>query len=254
MEKNNKGLIMTIIIFGIVILGLSGYLVYDKLFVEKDGTKSNTTTDNTSTNNCVDNNVATIKKDNDIFYLNDFSFEIQNYELDRKNTTAKIYVGLDYLTFNALYNNEMDGDTPYYKDYSTKITITEKKKVTLSFNHSVDRIAKFYNYLTKEDYIIIYENTDINGGGEAYNIYLYNSKFEEIIKFENVYSDLLIGFSYNPENNATYRLENIFEDMYVGFYTMNGCNLVKHIAKLDNGKLIDEKKIESVFKYWGQSC
>lgn len=81
MEKKNTGLIVLVIILSLLVVGLSGFIVYDKVLsnneVENNDNNINDTTNNNEVNNNTDtNNNNDIVNDNDL--LNQYKDKITN--------------------------------------------------------------------------------------------------------------------------------------------------------------------------------
>lgn len=113
-KKNSKGLIVLVIILIICILGLGGYIVYDKL-----STKPTQTTDNTKSS-------TTKPLDND----NDYD-KIDSYDITLNNNKHKIYY--KYKIVNSNDNNYEDIDLAkengeyIYNELHTEIYLDNNK-------------------------------------------------------------------------------------------------------------------------------
>ena len=103
-NKNNTGLVVLVTILSLLVLGLGGYLVYDK-FLDKNNTENNQTNDNnvgdniTNRDNNQENNttyklgdVVTLSKIHYTFYDKDLSEQYSKwYVLEEKDGYVKLY-------------------------------------------------------------------------------------------------------------------------------------------------------------------
>ena len=60
MEKKNTGLIVLVVILSLLVVGLGGYIVYDKVLSKEDSNINNDVKDNDNIQNNTDNNVSKI--------------------------------------------------------------------------------------------------------------------------------------------------------------------------------------------------
>lgn len=88
-KKSNKVLIILVIIFGVIILGLSGFIVYDKL-IKRENNKPTTEKDNNS-NKSKDNNAEKKEEDNKTEEIKKYSYI--NYKILDEERGMSLYVG-----------------------------------------------------------------------------------------------------------------------------------------------------------------
>lgn len=119
MEKNNKGLIILVIILIIMVLSLGGYIVYDKLIDNKNDVVDKT--DNKVDNNEDDNKVVQDTKEESI--LGDYfgtkiinidqthiTTEVSMRLIDENNAMLKVFIPeVDVSTYLGTYTKMEDG-------------------------------------------------------------------------------------------------------------------------------------------------
>lgn len=107
-KKSNKGLIITIIILVLLLIGVSGYLVYDK-FLSNDGKVDSSEKSEKKENNSGNKVVSKEEQDKILKVIND----INNYNLARyDNLNPSEIHNQDKLAFMSfvVYNNQLNGE------------------------------------------------------------------------------------------------------------------------------------------------
>lgn len=148
-QKSNKGLIVVIIILIIMVLGLCGYIVYDK-YITKEEPKTNeiTTTDTIKTDTTeVNNTTNTIDKEQvlrEITKVYEEAFdEFSKGTLDDENKDLEYYKNKygNHFTVDGAYRVfQMQNDT-CSGILSTIFNITDQGKRTLTLMYANDTIA-----------------------------------------------------------------------------------------------------------------
>ena len=133
-KKNNKVLVWVIVILIVLVLGLVGYIVYDKiLFTNKDLTDENSTS--TTTTHKVNDNINEtniLRRDNFVYNLNN-----KNYHI------SYIYKKMDNTEFKLWKENSKDRDikncAEVYNMVYLEILLNEEKL-------DIEKIPLVYNY------------------------------------------------------------------------------------------------------------
>lgn len=201
-EKSNKGLVILIVIFSLMVLGLGGWMVYDKVFnkdepkpVEGDNTKDNNDsgekheeTDNDEseenddngnqeTSNEQINNQGTDNANNIIV--------LEGYPL--KSDVSSVGFVSDLLTENDFKKNfknlkrEKDGikfvyNCTEFDKECTWIEVTINDVITIDSGYDEDYKMLEELYKINNFYIIVDYNYSESGGGAIYTIYDNNGK------------------------------------------------------------------------------
>lgn len=192
-EKNKKGLICLIIILIVLVLGLVGFVVYDKTFAKdiNNNTTKTTTTKKEETNSVVEffgslpqENDSSVLWEGDIYNLTreyiDFNTNFKNIE--------KTENGFN-LSYSCVLYDENNSDESIDKCTKFKIDIAEKDN---------NIFADFYYGLMlifTDSYIIAYE------GGYAGNLRIFDKSGKEVFK-EYIGTDFIIKTdedTYNTE-------------------------------------------------------
>jgi len=218
-EKNNKGLIWLIIILIVLVLGLIGFIVYDKAFV-KD----------------INNNTTTIPIENDtnedfINYppKNDdsiLSFDLNELSSNNKVDLTKNFKNIKLMKENLEYTiscteyNEGSIEEFGYGCNSFEIIINNVKlkdyisEGAYEFKHIIIKedylILQTYSNVSKCGYIKIYKNGEpiytINNTTAEIN--LTGSSFDSIMKFNN---NKLYYFIQLKETDKSYNVLKVID-------------------------------------------
>ena len=177
MEKKNKVLIFVIVILCVLVLGLGGYIAFDKLAGNKQANNNTTTTtqEGTTTTATVDNEEKTKKIDLQDYCINNTDCKKDLGEIEINN--KKLKLSIDVTKFNV------EGMKGY-------ITLGSKK---LDVSKIVDQYAKgsaIEGFEVYKDYLIIYRwgskaedmlTTDASSCEMwPYKMFIYNSDLEEV--------------------------------------------------------------------------
>jgi len=238
-RKKNTGLKTIIIILLLVIIGLGGYIVFDKLVKGNDNEQLNPS-EQQGEQIEVELTDETIKADvsKKIEYLTNESSEGWTTEYTFRNGTIsdfgnvfsnldddlKLYIVLDYLlNENKFHNlspeNESDPIVSSYaqtfgNEYVKQITGKEVKDAYNSFfgtsnvDFKVLKSRNCFNYDYESTKDIFYRKQPNCGGTSGTYIYSYKNKYSK--KNDNVYVYVSYGSSGIPENNQT---ATIFKDL-----------------------------------------
>mgnify|MGYP004640781541 CR=1 FL=1 len=183
-KKSNKGLIILVIIFGVIILGLSGFIVYDKL-IKRENNKPTTEKDNNS-NKSEDNNAEKKEEDNK-------TEEIKTYD--------KINYRIEKYTF--------DGDE------WTNLYINEKL-----FQYPASEGRNYYASVEQlADILIVKVGTVtdlsiyvVNSNGEAIGSFQWAPSSYENLKYTYVTIGYPTGVYSIEGNTITMETEDLFQD------------------------------------------
>lgn len=251
MENNNKGLIW-LIFFIVIILGLVGFIIYDKvLYKEKANDKITTTIEN----NIEEDNV--LRRDNFVYNLNDNDYHI-----------SYIYKKMDNTEFKLWKENSKDHDikncAEIYNMVYLEILLNEKKldieKIPLVYNYenlNNNGILKTIHLLTSDtihtlkgsnsEYLIFtieHANPYADGGVDPI-IVSEHGKIIHTIKFKDN-----TGWWTNDQNSIMYDKGEYHITNNTLYYLMPNCEESKdyelyfdqYALKIENDKVVIEKE------------
>ena len=192
-KKNSKGLIVLVIILIICILGLGGYIVYDKMLNKQTKTTDNTkssTTKSTQKQQSIEEKNYEINKTNIFATILAENKENYDYPLGKKNSDKDGNIWLSYPQIN----------------YQTESVINLNKKIKDNIEDNVKRIENGENSFDTDDlqcYLIKlkkdnktykYERLNYN----AYSI-IENDNHISIIKYDISSTDCASGYVNESE-------------------------------------------------------
>lgn len=240
-EKNNKGLIWLITILIVLVLGLIGYIIYDKSSLSNDKIKTNittTTTNTTTTKKVVDNSkydeVISFKVTlNDIEHEIAYKFNILEGKENHKNLTdeeineAKKYGNYVYRSVNLnIFIDEIFVKTiPIFFDIEGDSEYNEVKNLFQKFDeNSITRLKGTDNkdylvFLIQEAHQYLDGKTNpiiVNGKGQI--LYEFDYEFGGSWGIQDSNSNLY--FEENEEGERAYKIK---EDKIYFINLENGC-------------------------------
>lgn len=193
--KNNKGTIWLLIILIVLVIGLAGYIVYDKVLQKENietSNKNSTTTNNHQNNN--DDN--TLRRDNFIQELNGKSFTI-SFLYEKADINEINDINSNYEDIEEAKNN---GDYVYNIVY-VKILIDEKE---------VDkRILTYYDFDNNLNNMPLISRDSINiikGNNEEYFVFEIQHRNSESVFMDGGVNPLIV------KEDGTIIHELIFDD------------------------------------------
>jgi len=213
-EKSNKGLIILIVVFGLIVLGLGGWMIYDKVTSDREEPKQEEKDNgNQETSNEQINNQGTDNANNIIV--------LEGYPL--KSDVSSVGFVSDLLTENDFKKNfknlkrEKDGikfvyNCTEFDKECTWIEVTINDVITIDSGYDEDYKMLEELYKINNFYIIADHNYSESGGGAIYTIYDNNGK-----QVYNGYNDRGLDFEKLgieiPEvmfnNNKMYIVETV---------------------------------------------
>ena len=230
-KKNNKGLVVLIIFLVVVILGLSGYMVYDKFIKKDDISKENNTIINDNTNNTSDNLVDMEYKTYDIsleklvtnktdYETNIGDFKITLKYLDDNSYKYAIYVNDKYIVDDyAIYADNVLS-TATFGDYlifvnsgktsirSDIVYVISKDGILVNKFYELDSIKGMVvsgNYSVSGNNLIINGTRVTNGPAIVYN----DNQYDNCESLSQLDSNLPIDVKYTYEiKNGKFELSN----------------------------------------------
>ena len=145
MNKSNKGLIILVIILGLLVVGLSSYIIYDKVL--KDNPKQETNSNN-------ENNLSSIDKEN---LLTEDEAKAILKELDEKYYLYHTFLGPycgetdynDYISFGSYENNDFR-DYWVSKTFKNISELKEYLKTIMVWNSIPKYIDDGVSYIEKD--------------------------------------------------------------------------------------------------------
>lgn len=230
MENNKKGLILTLILLIIVILGLVGFILYDKFIKESSCPVCNKCDIKT------EDDKLTLEKE---LSLTDICTNTTGicekeivFELGGKKQTIKTYIDMD-----DVYNDQDESKENY-------ITI-DSKKILIGGGRKLDKIAVIGDYLAMGTASAISPN--------AYKIDVYNNNLELVKTYSSIYIPREIA-----KDDA--QAENYKEYFKIGesAFTRYTCDtskaysdgtnqtLVEYLIKIENGEFTETKIAETL--------
>ena len=164
MEKKNTGLIITIVVLVVLLLGLFGYVCYDKFYLDKRD-------DVSKVNNKINENVN-FTGTFDVFAKTLKANRVKHMQEDSKNN----------ISTNADVYNSANGDIGYYS-----VLLTDDGKLSVSYDK--DSLKKYDT--TIDSNVLFYELVNFGNGGYKTLLYvkedgrLYNASVEYDVYSEN---------------------------------------------------------------------
>lgn len=211
MKKKNTGLVVTIIILVVILLGLGGYICYEKGLFNKFLNKeipTTDTTDKTKEDKYTDFKIMIEKNDENEKY----------YIVGQKNEKWEEIVQTDYTaTYFGEYNNKIyyaDKEAFKYIDLNDK-SLTPvtwiKYEESAPFQETERVFQPLFGFV--KDGTIYFEMSDKSLGGGCNGTIRYvnvdATKYSDIVKIKK---SNICSFDYNPDKNAIYYLEYEGED------------------------------------------
>lgn len=234
MEKNNRRLIVLVIILSLLVFGLGGFIVYDKILTDKKIDNNNENSNNDNSNNEVNNNINTDTNNNsqDKQEYVGFINPLEHVEIEESIKLKLIEVFEFVYDYNKskFYGNYCVGDTdkndtinpPSGSDSMHKYNIASTEYS--SFKEMMDYLKK---YMTPE---IIYNtkfmsiDNFIEKDGKLYCPYYETNKgsiytFKEAnIKYSKPWAN---GYYVTMETTLTFGNESMNEIFDVTFEKKN---------------------------------
>ncbi len=224
-KKNNKGLIWLIIILVVLVLGLVGFIVYDKLlnFTTTTNNNNETPIENTTIKNFENYSLSNYPKQKgnvirlkgDILELAKNNLNIDNYSI------IENYSNFDKIDFNV---NDISFSLSC-KTFDATDNICIKKSINLNDMIELE-YEDYVNYegvyvlITEQYYIIQYGNGVTNYGA----VYIYDKNGKELVK-----TDLTTIYTNSSENESYVTIDD------------NKVYFVKHINCKNTLSYIDLK-------------
>jgi len=212
MEEKKKGLIWLIVILIVLVCGLIGYIIFDKVMLtDKENTKSTTTTENSESNNNEDSNYQ--KKD----IVLDFEKEKEKNYMEIGNGLPSQYTE-DKYTINMTIDNIKVNGTKHnvkIKNFEPNDYNCEKGKDKVVYFDDKSIYEPMYEgcYLTSLGEIIVFKNNYIilrffSEGGGWFNIYdsqgneLKSKEDISVAELKSVDEDVIKFISYEYDENS----------------------------------------------------
>lgn len=244
-EKNNKGLIIGMIIFIIISLGLSGYIVYDKFFKKEVKTVQDKNEEKVS-EAFVKNlyNEVNIDYNEEHYLYGQYGiseFYERNIKASDLNNELKMYLGYrqlknsDIKKEDCLYNQKDDGMTICGNNMYSETKVDYKYPTnTISFDTldksiksvfgnsvtydkntkvSIDGIVSYYEFESSNNKYYLYQHAE---GGYA-NIPIFLYRHYNGYKIKN--NEIIISQTYGKIAYANYN--DICEDNQICFLTLD---------------------------------
>lgn len=244
MEKKNTGLIVLIIVLAVAILGLTGYIVYDKVF-DKDTTKNeNTTTNNTNAE----------KQEN----------EENKIIKDTKTNSKGDEVTLEYISeeerlFLIINDKKIElfgnfDDLDYYEDFWSTLFNLYDKFIEIKKPHLIEDNMDYY---TIYDYNgnKLFDQYNVNKDGEDYlnenGYYLHHSYYVNNYKLTDTKLEYTISY-YN--DSCQFKNDNCspYEGNYLSCAELiefgENIYVTRNYEIEFNGKTFSEPKLVSSIK------
>lgn len=241
-EKSNKGLKILLVILILIVLGLSGYLVYDK-FINKEDNKS-TTKATTNNNTQVDNsNKKVLKKDE--------SKEIV-YTLYTGKSSDNMEVIVPEINIDSKYTERVNSDirTIMLKDYKyngangiiCNSELCPMIKYKYYVNNNILSLVIYVDYLTDPlNHNYYTYNIDIYTGEEITNKDLSKIKNIDIndfsTKLSNTFKEAYPFDKYYDGNNNYSEEKEFAQKTYSMTTDSKNCSIDNPMFLNENGEL-----------------
>ena len=151
-KKNNNGLIVLIIILSVCVLGLGGYVIYDKVFSKKENTLTNTETSTQSLSYSWQTNdkIKMIQKDYDVEDV------LQGGEYDIQVLLSNNIIKTNNGYSNAFYDKT--GDNEYIIAFHGKIDYDECFIDVYDYKtlNLINHYPKSIGYRIENEKIVVY--------------------------------------------------------------------------------------------------
>lgn len=238
MKKKNSGLVVLVIVLIVIILGLGGYIVYDKFL--KDSSNVNESSNNKK--------VSTIKLDDDLDYVYDADYSYNNKYTEFDRLFAGEESGkrtIDYYGIDVEYNmgkqilsdlkvpfiNIKSADADNVNQKIKNLYIEEAKKFdncAEEANKGVESGPSCSQILTYRTYIyedilsvIVIDSTQSTGHWILnYNIFNFDLNSGDLINFDKMLSKV----DYNKENTFNKlkdQIKNKMDELYGSKFDLN---------------------------------
>lgn len=204
MEKKNTGLVVLVVVLALLVVGLGGFIIYDKALSKDNKITEN---DNNKNENINDNNISV---ENSVDYVDEY-YKLFNVKLPKiVGNTKKI---------DELNNKILNDILP--RTYSHSICHAMMEDNCMNKGSSVD-----YKYLIKDNIVIIYIYSFVPDGGTSVpasggGLFFYNY-------FYDIENDNILNISEAAEKLGIKDLDgaNTYDDL------INGCSSI--IIENDN--------------------
>ena len=229
-KKNNKGLIWLIVILIILVLGLVGYIVYDKLVLENTKEKNTISTTTTTIesekikNKFTLNNFPTVNDNNVIVYGDIFDIAKENL-IEEQFKIFEKWTDFENLTFTINNNNNNfnlscnEYNTEYETCFSKKVMINDN--IELFFSDYADYTGLYL--LITDKYYVTQSGNDIGTG----NISIYDRQGKLVKEIP----DIVYNYYYE-ENIIQSQIKIVDKKLY--YVVDENCNFVLKYLDLEN--------------------
>ena len=215
MEKKNTGLIVLVVILSLLVVGLGGYIVYDKVLDKEDSNINNDVKDNNNIQNNTDNNVSKI---NDTTVIDENSSETFNKNINDHN----VYIDKSTLRVDNKDIIKLDGPSYLYQ-------------------------VTFYN-----DIIITYQSFSLSG---TLIIYDYNGNvIKKIDEFKDE-NNRLFNVYLRYSDTEIFNVSSDGKVLFVGTKHLQGgagaylTDDGKNINVLEDNTIADDSIVSGIFEF-----
>ena len=251
----NKALLIEVIVLAIAVVGLIGYIVYDKVIANSNNesmltekttsVSSNGKTDNTKTAKLLDNELTIAKICTNTSGV--CNKEVGKFTLAGTEHTLKVNIDMDDLNNEKLYTQLGNSEIALKNSEKANVIIIDSKRIPIGFNYKFDKIVKI-----GDNYLAIGVDETIDTG---YEIRIYNSNLnlvktyhsihvpKEVARDEKMAKNYLEYFKVESESFTRY-LCNTSKDTGDGKNQM----LEKYKVTITNGNFT-ENKVSEVNEY-----
>lgn len=244
-QKNSKGLIVLVIILTILVLGLGGYLVYDKVLsktIKSDFSQNqNDSTETKAKNNTIssiedfpNSNDNTVILSGDIFALAKETLTEKEYKEFSEWTNFR---NINFELKNNQFSLNCEEYDSIVESICTSKSVNINSKINLSFSDYTDYTGLYL--MITNNYYIVQTGNDIGSG----NIEIYDKNGALLKTIANI----VYNFSYNKKTIQS-QIKIVNNRLY--FVIDNNCNFSLNFIELNDNNL-EINKLDS-FKASGQ--
>ena len=239
--KNNKGLIIVIVVMAIIILGLSGFIVYDKLSNEKDGKVTEREQKEPKKEDVIPNTEQDIlqEKYNSLFNTKMSLEELEN-KLDKSGTELAI-VKNDVTKLLAFINNQVDFEQE--DDFRASCMLLSEgpliNEIENGDNYLLDLEPIIMDCMYGVDPIMVTDDEDSAYAIISNDQYVkFNDYFEEVVALDKIDTKWEVPSDYEDGENYYNGLYEkikpyLNQDYYYAYEMGDGYGFMGNIFELD---------------------
>lgn len=256
-KKNNKGIIWVIIILIFLILGLIGYIVYDKVVLENNSMNNNVLNNTTTTTTTIKNQ-ETLTEEEINKYLSYVPFSLLHEDAYHSNSTNINNVNKAAILFTVFHHDSLEnstyGDNENCFGESCIIEESFNKKLEEMYNVKIDSFKSVYVESEKwknfESYLLLKEGHyfELGYGGGKYKSQVSNISSEILNEQLIIYEQIGIIVQHAGEVNVYNGGKSIKEYTHTSEGNFDGINLEELAEQYVKDNINEFNKYKHIFK------